>query len=82
MVIADCFRVPGMITRHSKGKPSMVFCMTRKSAARTATALAAMWNQSPAVQKPWSAPNNVIAVKDADLRSMLPVKYQSVADSY
>jgi ATP-dependent DNA helicase HFM1/MER3 len=71
-----------MITRHSKGKPTMVFCMTRKSAAQTATALAAMWNQSPAVQKPWSAANNAITVKDADLRGTLLVKYQSSADIY
>ena len=63
-------RVPDTMLRHSKGKPVMVFCMTRKSAAQTANALASTWNQTPGAQKPWRAPSQTIVVNNAELRSM------------
>lgn len=58
----------------------MVFCMTRKSSAQTATALAALWNQSPGVQKPWGAPRTPITVKDPALRGLYLPGYRSVTN--
>lgn len=62
-------KVPEMIMKHSKKKATMIFCMTRKSAAQTAQALAEMWRNSPSYQSPWPGPTHAIAVGDAALRS-------------
>ena len=65
---ADLFRIPEIISKHSKGKPTMIFCMTRKSAFTTASKLAALFNQTPDAQKMWKRPAKPVVVGDNDLK--------------
>ncbi len=57
-----------MIAKHSEGKPTMVFCITRKSAFTTASNLAALFNQTPNAQKLWKKPARPVVVGDSDLK--------------
>ena len=50
----------------------MIFCMTRKSATRTARTLADYWNKSPPQRKPWPAPKSIVAVSDVELAKLAP----------
>ncbi|ETN43686.1 uncharacterized protein HMPREF1541_02845 [Cyphellophora europaea CBS 101466] len=63
--------VSDMIVAHSKSKPTMVFCVTRRSSGQTANDLAAFWTTASPNQRPWPAPNRPILVQDGDLRKVV-----------
>lgn len=63
--------VPNAILTHGKRKPTMVFCMTRKSSAATAKSLATFWETTASRQPPWPAPAKPIIVSNAELRTLV-----------
>lgn len=63
-------QIPEMINKHGRRKPTMVFCMTRKSSMSTAADLASFWANSRR-QQPWPAPKQTAAVGDPDLRKII-----------
>ncbi|KAI4136004.1 MAG: hypothetical protein LQ347_000181 [Umbilicaria vellea] len=63
-------KLPDIIAKHSRKKPIMVFCFTRKSTVSTAKALSNLWATKTARDRHWSAPTQRIAVEDLDLRRL------------
>ncbi|KAI0518035.1 hypothetical protein F5B22DRAFT_635525 [Xylaria bambusicola] len=59
-----------LIAKHSKGKPIMVFCFTRKSCERTAQSLAEWWSTCRNDDRPWPPPNHRIPVISQDLQEL------------
>lgn len=60
------------ISRYSKKKPIMVFCITRRCAESTAHILAKWWSSCSPQNRPWKQPMQTIAVHDAKLREVVP----------
>jgi ATP-dependent DNA helicase HFM1/MER3 len=50
-------KLPQLITKHTKHKPIMIFCFTRKSCEETAAKLAAFWAESRITARSWPAPS-------------------------
>ena len=60
------FRLPDVIKKHSGGKPTMVFCMTRQICQSTAKMLAEYWSGGDRL---WPRPQAAFSFRDKDLQS-------------
>lgn len=61
-------KLPSIIAKHSKRKPIMIFCFTRKSAINTSKTLSELWSATSASDRLWPGPTRHIQVMDPDLR--------------
>ncbi|ORY61529.1 uncharacterized protein BCR38DRAFT_316781, partial [Pseudomassariella vexata] len=64
-------RLQKLLRKHAEGKPTMVFCFTRKSCEQTARKLAEWWAESKAEEKAWPAPTGRIPVISKDLLELV-----------
>ncbi|KAF2220729.1 hypothetical protein BDZ85DRAFT_267054 [Elsinoe ampelina] len=63
--------IPNVIQKYSKGKPVMIFCMTRKSCGSTANQLAEWYVRCKEGEKPWTIDGRPVFVGDRDLQATL-----------
>ncbi|KAI9758830.1 MAG: hypothetical protein M4579_002776 [Chaenotheca gracillima] len=61
-------KLPDLISKHSSGKPIMVFCCTRNSALATAKALSNLWATRNPRDRNWSGPKERLNLRDNELR--------------
>lgn len=59
------------IAKHSRRKPTMVFCTTRKMAVDTAKMLASLFAAAPTAQKMWPAPKKTYHLVDSELSKIV-----------
>ncbi|KAL9001327.1 MAG: hypothetical protein Q9169_000218 [Polycauliona sp. 2 TL-2023] len=64
-------KLPEIITKHSRKKPIMVFCITRKATVSTAKLLANWWSIKSARERQWAGPTFKLAAQDPDLKETL-----------
>jgi len=64
-------KLPGLIAKHTIGKPMMVFCITRKICESTAAKLAAWWSGLHVTERPWPIPLLNITVGSPELRDLV-----------
>ncbi|KAF4556580.1 Sec63 Brl domain-containing protein 2 [Elsinoe fawcettii] len=64
-------RVPEIIQKYSKGKPIMIFCITRAACVNTAKVLAQWYATCRGDQRPWPTSNQVVRVVDGTLQETL-----------
>ena len=64
-------KLPGLIEKHTKGKPMMVFCFTRKSCEHTALKLAEWWADLRLTNRAWPAPTYKVVVGSPELRELV-----------
>jgi ATP-dependent DNA helicase HFM1/MER3 len=64
-------KMPDLIMKHTKGKPMMIFCFTRKSCESTAAKLAEWWVALKVTERPWPIPTQRIAVCSKELRDVV-----------
>ena len=64
-------KLPNLIQKHSKGKPIMVFCFTRKSCENTAAMLAEGWTRSKVTDRAWPAPTRKVSVASKQLQEVV-----------
>ena len=64
-------RLPGVIAKYSNKKPVMVFCITRKSAVKTAKLLANVWASERSRNRCWEGPTQRLNVQDCELKTTL-----------
>ncbi|KAF2674280.1 P-loop containing nucleoside triphosphate hydrolase protein [Microthyrium microscopicum] len=57
-----------VIQKHSRKKPIMVFCSTRKNAEATAKQLAQWWKNTNSPQRFWTGPRSPIPTRDKSLQ--------------
>ncbi|KAJ0425170.1 Sec63 Brl domain-containing protein [Aspergillus carlsbadensis] len=62
-------KLASIISTHSAGKPTMIFCCTRNSAMSTAKELARLWSTSNAPARLWAGPSRPLGVSHADLKT-------------
>lgn len=60
--------LPGIITKHSAGKPMMVFCCTRNSTVSTAKSLASWWATRHPRDRAWKEPPEHMSFRSPELR--------------
>jgi ATP-dependent DNA helicase HFM1/MER3 len=60
--------LPAIITKHSAGKPVMIFCCTRNSTVATAKALVNWWATRQPRDRPWAAPAKHFPFRNSNLR--------------
>lgn len=65
----NSFSLLDVISRHSIGRPILVFCGTRKSAESTAHDLAQSWRSANPEQRHWEAPSTPPVLADENLKS-------------
>lgn len=61
-------KLPDVISKYSQRKPIMVFCFTRASCVETAKLLATLCSNEGPRERYWSAPRQLVAVGEKDLR--------------
>ncbi|KAI9741343.1 MAG: Sec63 [Cirrosporium novae-zelandiae] len=61
-------KLPGVIAKHSAGKPIMIFCCTRNSCISTAKLLANFWASARPQDRCWNAPGGQMIIENSDLR--------------
>jgi ATP-dependent DNA helicase HFM1/MER3 len=64
-------KLPGLIEKHTAGKPMMVFCVTRKICENTALKLAQWWSGQRITERPWPIPQKIITVGSHELRGLV-----------
>lgn len=64
-------KLPNLVAKHTKGKPIMVFCFTRKSCESTAAKLAEWWTKSSIADRAWPQPDRKVAVGNKDLQALV-----------
>jgi replicative superfamily II helicase len=64
-------KLPDVIAKHTKCKPMMIFCFTRKSCESTAAKLAEWWTQCRPSDRAWPQPEARTAVGNADLQDLV-----------
>jgi ATP-dependent DNA helicase HFM1/MER3 len=60
--------LPGVISKHSSGKPMMIFCYTRNSTMTTAKSLANFWATRHPRDRAWKEPPEIRHFRNSDLR--------------
>lgn len=58
------------LEQHTPGKPTLVFCLSRKSCRAAATALADAWEKRKPQLRLWSGPKHRIPVIDGELQAL------------
>ncbi|KAJ9144066.1 p-loop containing nucleoside triphosphate hydrolase protein [Pleurostoma richardsiae] len=64
-------KLPMLLRQHSRMKPVLIFCMTRKICESTARILAETWSVEPPGDKTWKAPTTRLAVISRDLQEIV-----------
>jgi ATP-dependent DNA helicase HFM1/MER3 len=64
-------KLPGIVSKHTRGKPVLVFCFTRKSCENTAAALAAFASGEPDGGKLWPVPSSPLPVSNRELQELV-----------
>lgn len=64
-------KLPFVIAKHTRQKPVMVFCFTRKSCQVTAVTLAETWSAAPPNDKMWPAPSKRVPVINPELQHVV-----------
>jgi ATP-dependent DNA helicase HFM1/MER3 len=64
-------KLPGLISKHARQKPILVFCFTRKSCEITAAMLADFASGWPDGNKLWPVPSQRVPVVSSDLQQIL-----------
>ncbi|KAI2618543.1 P-loop containing nucleoside triphosphate hydrolase protein [Hypomontagnella submonticulosa] len=60
-----------LLAKHSKQKPIMIFCFTRKSCETTARQLAEWWSTCKAEDRAWPAPTRRVPVTSRELQEIV-----------
>ncbi|QSS63303.1 hypothetical protein I7I51_00360 [Histoplasma capsulatum] len=60
-------RLPEVLEKHSKKKPTMIFCCTRNSAIATSKYLAKLWTSMNPPNRLWNGPTRPVAVQNLEL---------------
>lgn len=60
-----------LLAKHTRGKPILVFCFTRKSCENTAAKLAEWWTSLPKAEQRWHQPPNQLRVLSRDLQELV-----------
>ncbi|KAK4237802.1 hypothetical protein C8A03DRAFT_15674 [Achaetomium macrosporum] len=66
-------KLPGIISKHTRQKPVLVFCFTRKSCENTAVTLAEFASGRPDGERLWPVPSSRVPVYSKELQEI--VKY-------
>ncbi|KAL9044262.1 MAG: hypothetical protein Q9214_002586, partial [Letrouitia sp. 1 TL-2023] len=69
-------KLSDIIAKHSRRRPIIIFCITRKSTIVTAKLLANLWTTKSPTNRPWLGPNFRVAVQDLDLKVKNTVCFQ------
>jgi ATP-dependent DNA helicase HFM1/MER3 len=64
-------KLPGLIQKHTRKKPIMVFCFTRKSCENTAALLAEWWMRQKVDSRAWPGPIQPTAVLNKELQELV-----------
>ncbi|KAL1840417.1 hypothetical protein VTJ49DRAFT_491 [Mycothermus thermophilus] len=64
-------KLPGLITKHAKQKPILIFCFTRKSCESTAAVLAEFASGRTSGDKLWPLPSQPLVVVNRDLQELV-----------
>ncbi|KAL2134070.1 hypothetical protein VTI74DRAFT_1066 [Chaetomium olivicolor] len=64
-------KLPGLISRHARQKPILVFCFTRKSCETTAALLAEFASGRPDDDKLWPVPSQRVPVVSRELQEIV-----------
>ncbi|KAL2018604.1 hypothetical protein VTK56DRAFT_574 [Thermocarpiscus australiensis] len=64
-------KLPGLLYRHTRQKPILVFCFTRKSCETTAAMLAEYASGRPEGDKLWPVPSQRVPVLNRDLQEIV-----------
>ena len=64
-------KLPGLIARHARQKPILIFCFTRKSCEATAAMLAEFASDRPDGDKLWPAPSQRVPVLSRELQEIV-----------
>jgi ATP-dependent DNA helicase HFM1/MER3 len=64
-------KLPGLLSRHSRQKPILVFCFTRKSCESTASMLADFASGRPDGEKLWPVPSQRVPVISRELQEIV-----------
>ncbi|KAH8896664.1 P-loop containing nucleoside triphosphate hydrolase protein, partial [Thozetella sp. PMI_491] len=64
-------KLPMLLRKHAKGKPTIIFCFTRKSCESTAKMLAQWWTSMSPDDKPWKSPSSRIPVASGGLEELV-----------
>lgn len=67
LLLTDRNRLPEVIAQYSKGKPIMIFCISRNQAQATAVNLANWWSNSKPPDRFWDGPRNRLNAPNGDL---------------
>ncbi|EHL00396.1 putative ATP-dependent DNA helicase MER3 [Glarea lozoyensis 74030] len=64
-------KLPGLIRKHTRKKPIMIFCFTRKSCESTALKLAEWWTGQVAAERAWPSPSQRVVVGSKELQDIV-----------
>ena len=64
-------KLPGLIAKHARQKPILVFCFTRKSCESTAALLADFASDRPDRDKLWPVPSQRVSVANRELQEIV-----------